>query len=82
MWVCAGRPYSGQINCDQIAEKAQYKHAVRVSRDRFDRNYNERLLNSLLEHDYQSFWREWKKHYGPHDNSTALISGYNNDTDT
>ena len=61
LWVCAGRLCSGQINCDRIAAKAQYKRAIRVSRDSFERNCNERLLNSLLVHDYQSFWREWKK---------------------
>ena len=82
LWVCAGRPCSGQINCDRITARAlQYKRAIRVSYDRFECNCTERLLNSLLVHDYQSFWHEWKNHYGSHDNSTALISECSNDTD-
>ena len=81
LWIYAGRPCSEQINCDRIAAKVRYKRAIHVSRDRFERNCNERLLNLLLEHDFQSFWCEWKKHFGSHDNNTSLISGCNNDTD-
>ena len=54
------RPRSGVLNENWLAAKAQYKQAIRAASIMYERKINDRLLNSMLKRDSQTFWSEWK----------------------
>ena len=61
LWKSAGRPQSGAVFEMKKNAKYRYKLAIRDAANQFEDKFNDVLLDSYMNKDFNSFWRCWKK---------------------
>lgn len=81
IWKSAGRPQSGPIYESHRNAKYKYKLAIRDAANQFEDKFNDELLESYMNKNFNSFWRSWKRKTCSKSPRTNCVNGRTKDTD-
>ena len=81
LWKSVGCPRSGIIYNEKISTHSQYKRQLRRSKRADAGNLSDALSQSLLNHDSNTFWKNYKSINSGHVPSSVIIDGSVDDED-
>jgi hypothetical protein len=81
IWKSAGRPQSGAVFELKKNAKYKYKLAIRDAANQFEDKFNDELLETYMNKDFNNFWHCWKKKTCKKSPRASSVEGLTNDID-
>jgi hypothetical protein len=63
LWRSCGSPRGGVINAARLKAKLDYKQAIRISEQDFEKAHANKLHSFYVTKDNKNFWKSWSKKY-------------------
>ena len=79
LWRANGCPKSGPLYKCKVDCTFQYKRAIQSAKQLHEKGVKEKLHDNLLNHDNDSFWREWRNFNKDNDSTVTRIDGETSD---
>ena len=80
-WKEGGCLRSGSLNDNRLLYKQCYKLAIREAKQNAGKNFDSKLVDSLIVNDQKSFWKEWNANFNHHVLSRQTVENISNSHD-